>query len=202
MDAHSYPSLSAALGKTLSDVLSRTRNADAMKITKKFDDDTAKAQSLMKKAQVFVARANGLMATAHQEAFASLQKLLEQHRADHLKANKKRRKKVRKDTAGASHKTTNQNTAAQEEEHPTEPVNEDPMVPEQGKSSEEPGSPIPLEVQVAGAEDHPFSCDDFINHGYDYSAQLPDDGNGVSSESVLFFPLFFPFLFMNYSFYC
>jgi hypothetical protein len=90
---YEYPSLCTAFSQRISDLVGRSRKEDALAILKEFDKSTKRAQEYARKASEHAIRSHDLMASAHQECFSSMNKLLADATAA-KQASKGRRRKA------------------------------------------------------------------------------------------------------------
>ncbi|CAL5090577.1 unnamed protein product [Urochloa decumbens] len=91
----SYPKLGVAFAQRIVDLVGRSRKSQAQKILDYFDESTRVAHSYVAQAIDLMTRSKALIATAHHQCYTSIQKLLDDAKAEKLAANAARRVRPR-----------------------------------------------------------------------------------------------------------
>jgi hypothetical protein len=73
---YEYPSLCTAFSQCISDLVGRSRKEDTLAILKEFDKSNKRAQEYARKASEYATRSRDLIASAHQECFSSMNRVL------------------------------------------------------------------------------------------------------------------------------
>jgi hypothetical protein len=68
--------LRTAFSQCISDLVGRSRKEDALAILKEFDKSNTRAQEYARKASEYATRSRDLIASAHQECFSSMNRVL------------------------------------------------------------------------------------------------------------------------------